>query len=41
MTPNPDASLQAYALSLDKSDSPGDDMELGKQFAQQVTLQCQ
>ncbi|PVF13629.1 DUF1007 domain-containing protein, partial [Yersinia pestis] len=23
------------------SDSPGDDMELGKQFAQQVTLQCQ
>ncbi|WP_193588361.1 DUF1007 family protein [Yersinia hibernica] len=40
-TPNPNASLQAYALSLDKSDSPGEDMELGKQFAQRVTVQCQ
>ena len=40
-TPNPNASLQAYALSLDKSDSPGDDMELGKQFAQRITVQCQ
>ncbi len=40
-TPNPNASLQSYALSLDKSDSPGEDMELGKQFAQQVTVQCQ
>lgn len=40
-TPNPDASLQAYALSLDKNDSPGDDMELGQQFAQKVTVQCQ
>ena len=39
--PNPNASLQAYALSLDKSDSPGEDMELGKQFAQRVTVQCQ
>jgi ABC-type uncharacterized transport system substrate-binding protein len=40
-TPNPNASLQAYALSLDKSDSPGDDMELGKQFAQRITVLCQ
>lgn len=40
-TPNPDASLQAYALSLDKEDSPGEDMALGKQFAQRITLQCQ
>ncbi|WP_420074484.1 DUF1007 family protein [Yersinia sp. 2542 StPb PI] len=40
-TPDPNASLQAYALSLDKSDSPGEDMELGKQFAQRVTVQCQ
>ena len=40
-TPNPNASLQAYALSLDKSDSPGEDMELGKQFAQRITVQCQ
>ncbi len=39
-TPNPNASLQAYALSLDKSDSPGEDMELGKQFAQRITVQC-
>lgn len=40
-TPNPDTSLQAYALSLDKNDSPGEDLELGQQFAQQVTVQCQ
>ncbi len=40
-TPNPNASLQAYALSLDKNDSPGEDMELGQQFAQRVTVQCQ
>ncbi|MEE4484677.1 DUF1007 family protein [Serratia ficaria] len=40
-TPKPDASLQAYALSLDKNDSPGEDMALGQQFAQRVTLQCQ
>jgi len=39
-TPQPTASLQAYALSLDKPDSPGVDMALGKQFAQRVTLQC-
>ncbi len=40
-TPNPNTSLQAYALSLDKNDSPGEDLELGQQFAQQVTVQCQ
>ncbi|WP_407654864.1 DUF1007 family protein [Brenneria populi] len=41
VTPQPDASLQSYALSLDKADAPAEDMELGKQFAQRVTLQCQ
>ena len=30
-----------FAVSLDKADAPPEDMELGKQFAQQVTLQCQ
>ncbi|MGW1443163.1 DUF1007 family protein [Serratia rhizosphaerae] len=39
-TPTPDASLQAYALSLDKNDSPGEDLQLGQQFAQRITLQC-
>lgn len=39
-TPAPDRSLQAYALSLDKADSPDEDLDLGKQFAQKVTLQC-
>lgn len=41
VTPKPDSSLQAYALSLDKNDSPGEDMALGQQFAQRVTLTCQ
>lgn len=41
VTPKPDSSLQAYALSLDKNDSSGDDMALGQQFAQRVTLTCQ
>lgn len=40
-TPQPDAAMQDFALSLDKSDAPPEDMDLGKQFAQQVTLQCQ
>lgn len=40
-TPNPDASLQTYALSLDKADAPPEDMDLGRQFAQTVTLKCQ
>ncbi|NDL65730.1 DUF1007 family protein [Acerihabitans arboris] len=39
-TPAPNASLQQYALSLDKADAPQADMALGKQFAQRVTLQC-
>lgn len=41
VTPKPDTALQAYALSLDKNDSPGEDMALGQQFAQRVTLTCQ
>ncbi|WP_411569355.1 DUF1007 family protein [Serratia sp. UGAL515B_01] len=41
MTPKPDKSLQAYALSLDKNDSPGEDLALGQQFAQRVMLSCQ
>lgn len=40
-TPEPDESVQAFALSLDKADAPPEDMALGKQFAQQVTMQCQ
>ena len=39
-TPQPDASLQQYALSLDKADAPPEDMDLGRQFAQTVTLIC-
>ncbi|VXC96964.1 DUF1007 family protein [Serratia oryzae] len=41
VTPKPDSSLQAYALSLDKNDAPPEDLALGQQFAQRVTLQCQ
>ena len=40
-TPKPNASMQAYALSLDKADAPLEEMDLGQQFAQKVTLQCQ
>lgn len=40
-TPAPDASLRAYALSLDKADAPPAEMDLGRQFAQTVTLLCQ
>lgn len=40
-TPAPNSSLQAYALSLDKADAPPETMDLGQQFAQKVTLQCQ
>lgn len=40
-TPNPNASVQAYALSLDKADAPPEDRELGREFAQTVTLTCQ
>lgn len=39
-TPQPDQKLTAYALSLDKADAPPESMDLGKQFAQQVTLTC-
>ncbi|WP_228350971.1 MULTISPECIES: DUF1007 family protein [Limnobaculum] len=39
-TPKPDSSLMAYARSLDKNDSPGEDMMLGSKFAQTVTLKC-
>lgn len=41
VTPEPTQDMQAFALSLDKADAPPEDMELGKQFAQQVTLRCQ
>lgn len=40
-TPKLNSSLKAYALSLDKNDSPDEDLELGRQFAQRVTLTCQ
>lgn len=40
LTPAMDVSLQSYALSLDKNDAPQEDLELGQQFAQKVTLQC-
>lgn len=41
VTPRPTDDLTAYALSLDKADAPPEDMDLGKQFAQQVMLICQ
>lgn len=40
-TPKPSASMKAYALALDKADAPPEDMDLGRQFAQTVTLICQ
>ena len=40
-TPKPDAALREFALSLDKADAPPEDMDLGRQFAQKVTLSCQ
>ncbi|WP_182611444.1 DUF1007 family protein [[Pantoea] beijingensis] len=40
-TPKPNPSMQAYALSLDKADAPAEDIDLGRQFAQTVTLICQ
>ncbi|WP_369311810.1 DUF1007 family protein [Providencia rettgeri] len=33
-------SMRAYAFSLDKSDTPDEDLALGKQFAQRVDIQC-
>lgn len=40
-TPKPDAALKNFALSLDKADAPPESMDLGRQFAQKVTLSCQ
>ena len=40
-TPKPSEETLNFAVSLDKEDAPPEDMELGKQFAQEVTLQCQ
>lgn len=40
-TPTPDQEVLAFAESLDKADAPPEDMNLGRQFAQKVTLQCQ
>lgn len=37
---DPDASWQEYARSLDKADAPPPDKDLGRQFAQTVTLTC-
>lgn len=39
-TPKPSADLRSYALSLDKADAPDEDLALGKQFAQRITLEC-
>lgn len=39
-TPRPDDSLKQYALSLDKADAPPEERDLGRQFAQTVTLTC-
>ena len=39
-TPKPNDDMLSYAQSLDKEDAPAEDMELGKQFAQKVTVQC-
>lgn len=39
-TPKPDDNLKQYALSLDKADAPPEQMDLGRQFAQKVTLTC-
>lgn len=40
-TPTPNEQSLRFAQSLDKEDAPPEDMELGKQFAQKVTVQCQ
>lgn len=37
---NPSDTLKDYALSLDTGDTPDDDLTLGRQFAQQITLHC-
>ncbi|MDR0805642.1 MAG: DUF1007 family protein [Enterobacteriaceae bacterium] len=40
VTPKPSTSLLSYARSLDKNNSPGEDMRLGSKFAQTITLTC-
>ena len=40
-TPKPNEDMLSYAQSLDKADAPPEDMDLGKQFAQKVTIACQ
>ncbi|AKE61946.1 membrane protein [Citrobacter amalonaticus Y19] len=40
-TPEPSEASLSFAQSLDKDDAPPEDMELGKQFAQTVTVICQ
>ncbi|POT60066.1 DUF1007 domain-containing protein [Citrobacter amalonaticus] len=40
-TPTPSEDTLSFAQSLDKEDAPPEDMDLGKQFAQKVTLTCQ
>ncbi|GLR10446.1 hypothetical protein COO59_12290 [Mixta theicola] len=40
-TPKPDAALKNFAQALDKADAPPESMDLGRQFAQTVTLSCQ
>lgn len=37
---DPSDTLKDYALSLDTGDTPDDDLTLGRQFAQQITLHC-
>lgn len=41
LTPEPSEEMLEFAASLDKDDAPPEDMALGQQFAQKVTLQCQ
>jgi len=41
LTPEPNEEMLEFAASLDKDDAPPEDMALGQQFAQKVTLQCQ
>ena len=41
LTPDPSEEMLEFAASLDKDDAPPEDMALGQQFAQKVTLQCQ
>ncbi|WET41811.1 DUF1007 family protein [Citrobacter enshiensis] len=40
-TPMPNEETLSFAQSLDKEDAPPEDMNLGQQFAQKVTLTCQ